>query len=94
MSEKISRNHRITYLCGPTTRVVKAGDLPPLKAIRAKCIDCGGGSANEAKLCVCTDCPLWPYRLGKNPFRQVRVLTEEQRAEMASRLAAGRTKTR
>ena len=32
-------------------------------AIHEKCIDCVG-SAQEAKLCVCTDCPLWCFRPG------------------------------
>ena len=39
----------------------------PLQAIKAKCIECSGGSKKEAKLCPCTDCPLWPFRLGKRP---------------------------
>jgi hypothetical protein len=38
---------------------------PVLKAIRAKCIDCLGGSADEAKKC----CALWPFRMGTNPHR-------------------------
>lgn len=42
---------------------------PPLKLIRAKCLDCCGDSSNEVLLCTCKDCPLWPYRTGKNPFR-------------------------
>lgn len=41
--------------------------LRPLKAIRAKCLDCCGGSANEVKLCEIEDCPLFPYRFGKRP---------------------------
>jgi hypothetical protein len=43
--------------------------LTPLKAIRAKCLDCCGGSANEVKLCEIEDCPLFPYRFGKRPVR-------------------------
>lgn len=39
----------------------------PMKAIRAKCMDCSGDNANEVKLCPITWCPLYPYRLGKNP---------------------------
>jgi hypothetical protein len=46
--------------------------LTPIKAIRAKCLDCCCGSSNEVKLCPCDGtqsglCPLYPYRLGKNP---------------------------
>ena len=41
--------------------------LRPLKAVRAKCLDCTGGSAHEVKLCPSYHCPLWSYRLGKRP---------------------------
>lgn len=41
--------------------------LTPLKAIRAKCIDCMCGQMVEVKLCPCKDCSLWPYRFGKRP---------------------------
>jgi len=40
----------------------------PLKAIRAKCVDCSGGSDAEARKCVVAGCPLWPFRTGANPF--------------------------
>ncbi len=39
----------------------------PLKAIRAKCIDCCCGQRAEVRRCQLTACPLWPFRLGKNP---------------------------
>ena len=35
------------------------------KAIRAKCLDCCCGQANEVRNCPVTTCPLWTYRLGK-----------------------------
>jgi hypothetical protein len=41
----------------------------PIKAIRKKCLDCCCGSAKEVDLCSDTECPLYPYRLGKNPAR-------------------------
>lgn len=41
--------------------------MTPLKAIRAKCMDCMYEQINEIRLCPCTDCPLWEYRLGHNP---------------------------
>jgi hypothetical protein len=44
--------------------------LTPLRAIRAKCLDCSDMSSNEVKLCGFTDCPLYPYRFGKNPNRK------------------------
>ena len=56
------------------------------KAIRAYCLDCCGGSANEVKLCPAKECPLWDFRFGKNPNKQKRELTEEQRQVLTERL--------
>lgn len=39
----------------------------PIKAIRAKCLDCCGYQMNEVRLCPATDCPLWEYRMGHRP---------------------------
>ena len=41
--------------------------LTPVKAIRAKCIDCCCGQVVEVRLCTVDDCPLWPYRMGHRP---------------------------
>lgn len=41
--------------------------LTPMKAIRAKCLDCCCGQANEVRLCTATQCPLYEYRSGHNP---------------------------
>lgn len=43
--------------------------LTPMKAIRAKCLDCSSGSSNEVKLCPIKNCPLYIFRFGKNPKR-------------------------
>lgn len=60
----------------------------PMKAIRAKCLhDCCAGSAEEVKNCNCTKCFLWPFRLGKSPFKPERVVTEEQKAAARERMA-------
>lgn len=40
--------------------------MTPLKAIRAKCLDCCG-TASEVKACPCVGCTLYPYRFGKRP---------------------------
>jgi hypothetical protein len=39
-----------------------------IRAIRAKCLDCSGGVPGEARNCVAIGCPLWPFRMGVNPF--------------------------
>ena len=44
--------------------------LTPLKAIRMKCLDCSGESRAEVWKCTIPDCPLYLYRLGKNPARK------------------------
>ena len=66
--------------------------MTPMKAIRAKCLDCCCGSSEEVKLCPCEKCSLWVYRLGTNPFIQKREYTEEDRQKMRERLAANLAK--
>jgi len=44
--------------------------LTPIKAIRAKCLDCSGGQPSEVRRCGIEDCPLLPYRFGNNPNRK------------------------
>ena len=39
----------------------------PIKSIRAKCIDCSGGSHKEVRLCPVIKCALYPYRMGRRP---------------------------
>lgn len=46
------------------------GILTPIKAIRAKCLECMCGQATEVRLCPITDCSLYPYRMGHNPNRK------------------------
>jgi len=51
----------------------------PVKAIRAYCLECCKESQQEVKLCPATECQLHPFRMGKNPYRKPRTLTEEQK---------------
>ena len=39
----------------------------PIKAIRAKCIDCTNGQNLEIRECPIKECPLWEYRMGHRP---------------------------
>jgi hypothetical protein len=41
--------------------------LTPLKAIRKKCLDCCCFQPKEVKECPVTTCPLYAFRLGRNP---------------------------
>ena len=43
--------------------------LTPIKAIRAKCLDCSGNYYKSVRECPVTKCPLFPYRMGKRPQR-------------------------
>ncbi len=45
-------------------------NLTPLKAIRAKCLECSGHHPKEVRFCTNTDCPLYFFRLGTNPNRR------------------------
>jgi hypothetical protein len=74
-SEILSRYHR---------------EKNPLKAIRARCLDCCCGIAAEVRKCTAVNCPSWPFRMGTNPFREKRVLSPEQRQAMVERLAKAR----
>lgn len=62
----------------------------PVKAIREKCLECSNGQPSEVKYCPVEKCPLYPFRLGKNPFRQKREMTEEQKKVMGDRLREAR----
>lgn len=62
----------------------------PVKAIREKCLDCCCGSTLEVKECTAERCPLFPFRFGKNPFRQKREMTEEERKALGDRLREAR----
>lgn len=66
--------------------------LSPMKVIRARCLDCCGGSQQEVRFCVAVDCPAWAYRMGKNPFRAE--MSDERKAEAAARLVATRAALR
>lgn len=48
----------------------KAGNLTPVKAIKKNCLECSGVSKKEVRVCVIIECPLYPYRMGKNPNRK------------------------
>ena len=39
----------------------------PVKAIRAKCMDCCCNELKEIRECDILHCALWPYRMGRRP---------------------------
>lgn len=66
--------------------------MTPIRAIRAKCIDCSGDNVAEVRACALADCPLHPYRMGRNPNRKGREMTDAERAACVERLAKARAK--
>ena len=67
------------------TELAEMGHVPmsPLRAIRAHCLDCCGGSTQEVAKCVALRCPSWPFRMGSNPYREPP--SDEQRQAMQER---------
>lgn len=63
----------------------------PLKTIREYCLTCCCESAYEVKACPAKDCKLYAYRLGHDPRREKRVLTDQERQTMRDRFARARS---
>lgn len=61
----------------------------PLKAIHQHCIECMGNQVREVPYCNVKRCPLYPFRLGKNPY-STRHFTEEQKQAAAERMKKAR----
>lgn len=66
----------------------KENRISPLRAIRLNCIECMG-EHNPSK-CEITHCKLWPFRLGKDPYRKKRELTEQQKERLKDTLKKAR----
>jgi len=47
----------------------RARATSPLRAIRAFCVLCMGAQPREVAHCTATDCVMFPFRNGKNPFQ-------------------------
>ena len=90
--EKIGRDPRAMS----HTELEALGHKPMavLDAIRARCLDCCCFQPSEVRKCVSVECPSWPFRMGWNPWRERREITDEQRAEMGARLNAARKAAR
>jgi len=71
-----------------TRAIIKAlGDEPidheirRYKDLRQHCIDCSSGSKAEVRRCPIINCPLWPYRMGRNPHNPRRGCNPLQKIE-------------
>ncbi len=63
--------------------------LTPLRAIRANCLGCSGGSPAEVRLCVIPECPLYGYRFGKRPKTVQKA--NEKRTVKKTRVGVGKS---
>jgi hypothetical protein len=58
---------------------------PLLQAMRRRCIDCCGGKKDEVRRCTAVACPLWPYRMGTDPWHpQAKPADEREQAQPAA----------
>ena len=76
--------------------LIAAGHTPmsPLKALRARCIDCCAGQPSEVRLCTAVACPSWPFRMGSNPWRKEATEAQrEARRKAGARLARSAKKS-
>lgn len=74
-------------LAQPQNRGTSGPAQSPLRAIRAKCLDCCGGQPSEVRACPVTRCDLYPFRLGKRPQNNRAVLSDDAKAALVARLA-------
>jgi len=89
-ASKIGLEKRDGYKVGRDPREMSHDELrqmghkpmSALKAMRLKCLDCCNFSPNEVRLCVAVDCPNWPFRLGKSPWRSP--MSAEAKAKLAA----------
>lgn len=59
----------------------------PLRAIRAKCVDCCCGQAKEIRLCTATSCPLYDFRFGHRPKDSTKEEAEDESDTLTGRPA-------
>jgi hypothetical protein len=67
------------------------GGATPLEALRQACVECCNGSYAEVRACAATACPLWLFRLGRNPTAVERAALVEQAIYPLERKLTGAT---
>lgn len=65
----------------------------PMKAIRAKCIDCCCGDMKEIRECTIEKCPLWPYRMGHRPEKDESIDKEVSSSKTPKKVGVNRPNT-
>ena len=74
----------------PADELQKTGRarVSPARALRLKCLGVDKTFALTVRLCTAVDCPSWPFRMGKNPWRPP--LSAEVRTQRAATMARNR----
>ena len=72
------------------TRYKPKKKTDPVKAIREQCIECIGGRDNKGykeliENCVSSECPLFSFRFGTNPYRSTPILSSKERQARSGR---------
>lgn len=83
------KNTETDHLKGAYTMSTTKATL--LKTIHQKCMDCSAYQIKEIELCPSNDCPLWPFRMGKDSFKTGREISDAQRENLAKARAARKT---
>lgn len=68
----------------------KPKSTSPLEAIKDFCMECCGYQRDEVKTCSAPMCPLYEFRLGKNPYRKTKDYTEEELEKLRERVKKAR----
>ena len=58
----------------------------PVKVIRLFCKECMCGSSAEIANCTAPKCPLYDWRMGTNPYRKKRILSDDEKERLRVRL--------
>ncbi|MDE2097133.1 MAG: hypothetical protein KGL39_07795 [Patescibacteria group bacterium] len=64
--------------------------IPVLDAIKYRCLDCCGHNRVEVRRCTAVTCVSWPFRMGTNPWREKRQMSDEEKQRAAERLKRAR----
>ena len=70
--------------------IVKVNVAEPLNAIKLKRLMCKQWDDNLVWECNTTECPLFYFRLGENPYKKKRMISEETHEKICTALAKGR----
>lgn len=62
--------------------------LSPLQAIHRHCVECSNGQPAQVSLCQISECPLYHYRNGRNPFTRAETRPEPSETKVLPRRAS------